>query len=88
MDRTSCSRFAANQLRLLWSVAAYALFQTLQTLARRTQLGAAQVGTLREQVVKVAVWVERSVRRIVLHLPRGFPWRDHWNELAHALTAT
>ena len=74
MDRTSCSRFAANQLRLLFSVAAYVLFQTLlQSLARGTGLGAAQVWTLRERLVKVAVWVERSVRRIVLHLPQAFP---------------
>ena len=88
MDRTSCSRFAANQLRLLLSVAAYVLFQTLQSLARGMGLGAAQVWTLRERLVKVAVWVERSVRRIVLHLPQAFPWRDTWRDLAHALTAT
>src|SRR5438093_839862 len=88
MDRTSCSRFAANQLRLLFSVAAYALFQTLQTFACLTGLGAAQVGTLRERLVKVAVWVERSVRRIVLHLPQAFPWRETWGPPAHALTAT
>ena len=31
MDRTSCSRFVANQLRLLFSVAAYALLQALDT---------------------------------------------------------
>ena len=48
----------------------------------------AQVGTLRERLVKVAVWVERSVRRIVLHLPQAFPWRETWGALAHALTAT
>jgi hypothetical protein len=88
MDRTSCSRFAANQLRLLLSVAAYILFQTLQSLARGTGLGAAQVWTLRERLVKVAVWVERSVRRIVLHLPQAFPWRATWHQLAQALTAT
>ena len=88
MDRTSCSRFAANQLRLLFSVAAYVLFQTLQSIARATGLGAAQVWTLRERLLKVAVWVERSVRRIVLHLPQAFPWRDTWHELAQALTAT
>jgi hypothetical protein len=87
MDRTSCSRFAANQFRLLFSVAAYALFQTLQTFARLTGLGAAQVGTLRERLVKVAVWVERSARRIVLHLPQAFPWRETWDALAHALRA-
>jgi hypothetical protein len=88
MDRTSCSRFAANQLRLLFSVAAYVLFQTLQSIARATGLGAAQVWTLRERLLKVAVWVERSVRRIVLHLPQAFPWRDTWHQLAQALTAT
>lgn len=88
LDRTSCSRFAANQLRVLLSVAAYVLFQTLQSLARGTDLGAAQVWTLRERLVKVAVWVERSVRRSVLHLPHAVPWRDPWRALAHALTAT
>ena len=88
MDRTSCSRFAANQLRLLLSVAAYVLFQTLQCFARATGLGAAQVWTLRERLVKVAVWVERSVRRIVLHLPQAFPWRATWHQFAQALTAT
>jgi hypothetical protein len=88
MDRTSCSRFAANQLRLFFSVAAYALFQVLQTFARHAGLGAAQIWTLRERLVKLAVWVERSVRRIVLHLPQAFAWRDSWSQLAHALGAT
>ncbi len=88
MDRTSCSRFAANQLRLLFSVAACGLFQALQGLARATAVGAAQVWTLRERLVKIAVWVERSARRIVLHMPQAFPWRDTWCDLAQALTAT
>ena len=89
MDRTSCSRFAANQLRLLFSVAAYVLFQALQSVARAPPpSGSAQVWTLRERLVKIAVWVERSVRRIVLHLPQAFPWRDTWRDLAQALTAT
>ena len=86
MDRTSCTRFAANQLRLLFSIAAYVLFQALQTVGRTTGLGAAQVWTVRERLVKIAVWVERSVRRIVLHLPRAFPGRDLWCALAQALT--
>jgi len=88
MDRTSCSRFTANQFRLLLSVAAYVLFQVLQGVARGTAIGAAQVWTLREQLLKVAVWIERSVRRIVLHFPQTFPWRDAWQQLAHALGAT
>ncbi|MGH8732586.1 MAG: IS1380 family transposase [Burkholderiales bacterium] len=88
MDRTSCSRFAANQLRLLLSVAAYVLFQVLQLAARATALGAAQVWILRERLLKVAVWVERSVRRIVLHLPQAFAWREAWQHLARVLGAT
>ena len=78
MDRTSCSRFAANHLRLLLSVAAYVLLQALQGVARTTALGPAQVWTLRERLVEIAVWVERSARRIVLHLPQAFPWRYTW----------
>src|SRR5918996_6059956 len=87
MDRTSCSRFAANQLRLLLSVAAYVLFQALQSVARATTLGSAQVWTLREHLLKVAVWVERSVRRIVLHLPQRFPGQAAWQHPAPALGA-
>lgn len=70
------------------SVAAYVLFQALQTVARATGLGPAQVGTLRERLLKIAVWVARSVRRIVLHLPQASLWRDPWRQLAAALTAT
>jgi hypothetical protein len=87
MNRTSCSRFAANQLRLLLSLAAYVLFQALQVLARATAFASAQVGTLRERLLKIAVWVERSVRRIVLHFPEAFPWRDAWQQFAQALGA-
>ena len=88
MDRTSCARFAANQLRLLFSVAAYVLFQVLQLFARDTPVGPAQVSTLRAHLLKLAVWVERSVRRIVLHFPHACPWRDAWQRLAQALPAT
>ena len=87
-DRTSCSKATANQFRLLLSLAAYVLFQALQLAARGTALAGAQVGTLRERVLKLAVWVERSVRRIVLHLPQAFAWRDAWQPLAQALGAT
>jgi len=34
------------------------------------------------------VWVERSVRRIVLHLPTSFPWLRTWRQLARAAGAT
>jgi Transposase DDE domain group 1 len=86
MDRTSCSKFRANQFRVLLTLAAYILFQELR---RRTAMTAeAQVTTLRERFLKLAVWVERSARRIVLHLPQTFPWLSTWRQLARAVGAT
>jgi hypothetical protein len=86
MDRTSCSRFRANQFRVLLTLAAYILFQELRRRTART--AEAQVTTLRERVLKLAVWVERSARRIVLHLPQTFPWLSTWRQLARAVGAT
>ncbi len=88
MDRTSCSRFLANQFRVLLTLAAYILFQELQRRARGTACADAQVTTLRERLIKLAVWVERSVRRIVLHLPATCPWLSTWQQLARAVGAT
>jgi hypothetical protein len=88
LDRTSCPRFRANQFRVLLTAAAYVLFQELQRHAPRLAGAVAQVSTLRERLLKVAVWVERSVRRIVLHLPTAFPWLRPWRQLAQALGAT
>ena len=88
MDRTSCSRFLANQFRVLLTLTAYLLFQELQRRAHGTACAHAQVTTLRERLIKLAVWVERSVRRIVLHLPTSFPWLRTWRQLARAAGAT
>ena len=88
MDRTSCSQFLANQFRVLLSLAAYILFQELQRRAASTTCADAQVSTLRERLIKLAVWVERSVRRIVLHLPATFPWLRAWRQIARAVGAT
>ena len=87
MDRTSCHRFTANQFRVLLTAAAYILFQTLQARAQGTACADAQVSTLRERLLKLAVWVERSVRRIVLHLPITYPWLTTWRQIAVAVGA-
>jgi hypothetical protein len=88
MDRTSCSKFRANQFRVLLTLAAYILFQEVRRRAAHTVCADAQVTTLRERLIKLAVWVERSVRRIVLHLPLNCPWLPTWRELACAVGAT
>ena len=88
MDRTSCGRFLANQFRVLLTLAAYVLFQELRRRAAGTVCADAQVTTLRERLLKLAVWVERSVRRIVLYLPATFPWFPTWQRIARAVGAT
>jgi len=88
LDRTSCTGFRANQFRILLTAAAYVLMQELRSLAAGTELAAAQVSTLRERLLKLGVWVDRSVRRIVLHLPLRYPWFRTWRSIAEAVGAT
>ena len=88
MDRTSCTSFWANQFRVLLTAAAYVLMQQLRHCAEGTELARAQVSTLRERLLKLGVWVKRSVRRIVLHLPAHYPWFPCWKRIAAALGAT
>jgi len=87
IDRTSCSRFLANQLRGSLSAAAYVLYQELRLQAARTAFRAAQVSTLREHLLKLGAWVESSVRRIVLHLPATCLHRNDWQIIAGSLGA-
>ena len=82
IGRTSCSRFWANQFRVLLTAAAYVLMQELRFQARHTDCARAQVGTLRTRLLKLAAWIEVSVRRIVLRLPRRFPGRHAWLRVA------
>jgi hypothetical protein len=87
IDRTSCSRFLPNQLRVLLTAVAYVLMQEIRLQARHTGVAHAQVSTLRTQLLKIGAWVEVSVRRIVVHLPRSFPGQADWLRLASMLGA-
>ena len=82
LDRTSCTRFCANQLRVLLAAAAYVLMQELRLAARGTAWARAQVSTLRLDLLKIGVQVIASVRRLVLRLPATFPYRDGWRSIA------
>ena len=87
LGRTSCPRFLANQVRVLLTATAYILFQTLQQRAQGTACAGAQVGTLRERLIKLAVWITRTARRVVLHFPQAFPWLGPWRQVARAVGA-
>ncbi len=88
MDRTSCTSFTANQVRVLMTAAAYALFQEMRLELKGTELADAQVGTLRLRLLKIAARVVRSVRRVVFHLPRSCANAADWARLAARVGAT
>jgi Transposase DDE domain group 1 len=87
IDRTSCTDFKANQFRVLLTAAAYVLMQEIRREAAGTDLQSAQVSTLRERLFELAACVERSVRRIVIHLPLSCPWTPAWRTIAAAVGA-
>jgi len=73
-DRTSCSKFLANQFRLLLSSASYILLERMRALGLKdTQLAKAQAGTIRLKLLKIGARLSVSVRRVVLHLASGYP---------------
>ena len=76
-DRTSCHDFVANQFRVLLSSAAYILMDTLRREGLAgTELAAAQVVTIRLKLLKIGARIVCSVRRIVLHLAGGYPFKE------------
>ena len=83
-DRLSCHRFWANQFRLLLHAAAYVLMQAMRKLLAGTDLGRAQVNTLRLYLLKVGARIRESVRRVFVQLPSAYPWFDLWHCLARA----
>lgn len=84
-DRTSCHDFVANQFRVLLSAAAYILMDTLRREGLAdTELASAQVGTIRLKLLKIGARIVCSVRRIMLHLASGYPYKDIFvHVLAH-----
>jgi hypothetical protein len=88
IDRTSCSRFWANQFRVLLTAAAYVLMQELRLAAAGTNCARAQVWTLRERFLKLGARVIISVRRMVVHLPQSFPFLATFWQMALELGAS
>lgn len=87
IDRTSCTKFLANQFRGLLTATAYVLFQELRLRSSQTSSKNAQVDTLRVRLIKMACRIDQSVRRIVFHLPIDAVWRSDWMRVALSLGA-
>lgn len=73
-DRTSCSRFMANQFRLLLSSFAYVLVDGLRRLGLSgTEQARLRVDTIRLRLFKIAARVRVTCRRVVFHLSSYCP---------------
>ena len=75
-DRTSCSVFRANELRLKFSSLAYVLMHGLRRLGLTgTRFARAQCTTIRLKLFKVAARVRMTVRKVWLSFAESCPYQ-------------
>lgn len=81
-DRTSCTRFSANQFRLFLHSAAYVIFHTFRDLhLKGTQWASAQFDTIRLKIIKIGARIRELSRKIRIHLPNSFPWKGELQKI-------
>jgi hypothetical protein len=86
--RASCSRFAANQFRLLLAALAYTLMQRLRALALHdTELERATAATIRVRLLKIGAAILRNTRRVRVMLASHHPLRELFATAAARLAA-
>ena len=86
--RASCSRFQANQFRLLLAALAYTLMQRLRSLAlQATELERASAATVRVRLLKIGAAVLRNTRRVRVMLASHHPLRELFATAARRLAA-
>ena len=74
-------KFTANAAWLVLAVIAFNLTRTAATLTAAPQLAKATTATVRRKLIRVPARVASSARRITLHLPTAWPWRQAWTRL-------
>ena len=83
--------FTANAAWLALTTIAFNLLRAAGALAAARpgkELAVATTATLRARLITVPARLARSTRRLTLHLPTRWPWREQWNRLAeHTLHA-
>ena len=86
--RASCSRFKANQFRILIAALAYTLMQALKRHALAgTTLARATSATIRTRLLKIGCAIVANTRRIVLMLASAHPLREVFELAARRLNA-
>lgn len=86
-DRLSSHGFRANAMRLGLHVLAFAIMVLFREAMREDvpELASAEVGTIRERILKVGARVQSSVRRIWFHISATWPMRQLFVRVCRAL---
>jgi hypothetical protein len=87
LGRTSCTSFAANQVRVLLAATAYVLVQEMRSACAGTEAARWQMGTIRVRLVKFAGLLVESARRFLVRLPRYTPDARLFSEIGRRLAA-
>lgn len=81
-ERVSAASMRGNQLRLYFSVIAYALMAGLRRLGLQgTEWAEAQVPTIRTRLLKIGAQIRVSVRRLTLSLASSYPWQPQFAQV-------
>lgn len=88
-DRTSCTNWIPNQIRLLLSGLAYTLIEAIRRLGlKNTELYTASCGTIRLKLFKIGAVLLKNTRRIQMLLSSAYPHQNLFYTIAHRLGAT
>lgn len=88
-DRTSCSAWWSNQLRVMFSSLAYVLWQSIRQIGLvGTTLAKAQVWTLQQRLINIGAVILRNTRRIELRLSSASVERSNFLLALQRLQAT
>jgi hypothetical protein len=83
-DRLSCSRFVANQFRVLLHACAYWLLDTLRRKLVASGARRMQLDTLRLLLIKIGGRVRELMTKVRMHLASGHPGQGSWHALSLA----
>jgi hypothetical protein len=76
-DRSSCTKFTANQFRLFLHSMAYILIHTLQKeVLKGSEYANATMKTIQIKIIKTAAWVKEMKTRIKIELPQFCPTKN------------
>lgn len=88
-DRTSCTNWVPNQLRLLLSGLAYTLIEAIRRLGLKdTDLYKASCGTIRLKLFKIGAIILKNTRRIQMLFSSACPTQDLFYVVSYRLGAT